>query len=121
MATPNITILHNSRCGKSRCALDEIQSSGVQFELVEYLKKPLTSSEIKALQKKLGIPVKEMVRTKEPIYKDLFKNQIPTDAELFKALFENPILLERPIVIQGDKAWIVRTEEALKSLKELLK
>jgi arsenate reductase len=106
-----LTIYHNNRCGKSRQACSIVEEKGVKFEIVEYLKTPLNQSEIKALLKKLGMKAEDIVRKGEKIFKEQFKGKDLTEAEWIKALAENPILIERPIIVKGDKAVVGRPPE----------
>ncbi|MCB9033167.1 MAG: arsenate reductase (glutaredoxin) [Chitinophagales bacterium] len=106
-----IQILHNNRCGKSRTALQILEEKSIPFEVIEYLKNPLTEKEIKTLLKKLQLQPIDMMRTKESIFKELFDNTTPSDEQLIQAMVAHPILIERPIVINGDKAIIARPPE----------
>jgi arsenate reductase len=108
-------IYHNPRCGKSRKAVETLNQPSC--EVVEYLKQPLSVDELKFLAAKLGMTPLQFIRTKEPIFQELFAGKKPGDEELYKAIAQHPILLERPIVVKGDKAWIARTDEALEKLK----
>lgn len=105
-------VYHNPRCGKSRTALSILEEKGIPFEVKEYLKETLTSKELKGLSKMLGLKLHEMMRTKEEIYSDLkLANKKLTEDEWAKIIIDNPILLERPIVIWKDKAIIARPSE----------
>lgn len=108
-----ITIYHNPRCSKSRCGLDILKNSEKQFEVVEYLKNPLTKKEIITLLEKLGIPPMELVRKNEGIWKENYQNKAFTDNEIIDLLVTHPQLIERPIVVQGNKAIIGRPEEKI--------
>lgn len=110
------SIYHNPRCGKSRAALKALEEAKVQSNIVLYLEKPLTIKEIRDLLQKLQLQAKDVIRTKEAIFQEKFKGKNLTEQECIQALHEYPILLERPIVVKGDKAWIVRSEEALNAL-----
>ncbi|CAM3014885.1 arsenate reductase (glutaredoxin) [Flavobacterium frigoris] len=103
-----IQIYHNPRCGKSRNCVAFIEEAGKEYEIIEYLKNPPTKDELLALLKKLNIKPLELIRQKEKIWADNFKNLKMTDEEIIKAMVENPILIERPIVIKRDKAIIGR-------------
>lgn len=103
-------LYHNPRCSKSRQALQLLEENGVKFEVKEYLKEGLTKTEVKELQKKLGISVVEFTRTKETIFKE--KELVDAnETQLINALVENPILLERPIFVKEDKAAVGRPPE----------
>lgn len=111
-------IYHNTRCSKSREACSILQDKGVEFETIEYLKTPPTQKEIKGLLKMLGMKALDIVRKGEPLYKEKFANKKLSESEWIKALAENPILIERPIIVKGNKAVIGRpTEKVLELLK----
>ncbi|MCX7121744.1 MAG: arsenate reductase (glutaredoxin) [Gammaproteobacteria bacterium] len=110
-----ITIYHNARCSKSREALTLLQEKNCALEVVEYLKSPLNESQIKTLLKQLQLKPIDMIRTKEECFSELGLSKTSTDAELIKAMVANPILIERPIITDGEKAVIGRPpENALK-------
>ena len=110
-----IKIYHNNRCSKSRCGLELLEKSGKAFEIVKYLEDVPNEKELKNIIKLLNIKPIDLVRKNEAIWKENFKNVDLSDAELIKAMVENPKLIERPIVINGNKAVIGRpTEEILK-------
>lgn len=114
---PKITIYHNPRCSKSRQALTLLQEKKYHPEVIEYLKFPPTVKELTKLLRQLGIKPRELLRTSEPIYKELnLANNQLTDKELIEILSENPILIERPIVIVDDEAIIARPPEKLLDL-----
>lgn len=103
-----IQIYHNSRCGKSRECLAFLEDSGKEFEVIKYLENVPTFDELKSIIGKLNIKPIELVRIKEKIWLENFKNTTMTDDEIIQAMILNPILIERPIVINGDKAVIAR-------------
>lgn len=107
MNTP-IIIYHNPRCRKSREALQELETTHVEVHIVEYLKTPPSEKELKQLCSKLGLKPEEMVRKGEALYKDEYKNKKLSDAEWLRVLSTHPVLIERPIVIKGEKAVIAR-------------
>lgn len=109
-------IYHNNRCGKSRCALQVLEESGTPFDLIEYLKTPLTATEIRDLLKKLGKKPLEIIRTKEAVFRENYQGKNLTDEGWIAALVEHPILIERPIIVRGDKAWIARDEAGLEKI-----
>ena len=111
-----IQIFHNSRCGKSRECLAFIEDSGKEFEVIKYLENVPTIEELTEIIRKLNIKPLELVRQKEKIWIDTYKNKTMNDQEIIKALIENPILIERPIVINGEKAVIARPLENAKSI-----
>ncbi|MEZ4877071.1 MAG: ArsC/Spx/MgsR family protein [Flavobacterium sp.] len=111
-----MTILHNPRCGKSRQCLAFLEENNKEFTIIKYLENPLTFEEIKKLLAKLKLTPIELVRQKESIWVEHFKSKNLTDTEIIQTLAENPILIERPIVIDGDNAYIARDENMLKNL-----
>lgn len=117
----NITIFHNIRCGKSRGALKVLEDSGLPFTVFEYLKTPLDKNGLLALSKKLNLSPYQMMRTKEDVFKTDYKTlNSADDNTCLDALVAHPILLERPMVVIDEKAFIVRTEEAILALKQMV-
>jgi arsenate reductase len=108
-----IKIYHNARCSKSRCGVEILEKSGKDFEVVKYLEDVPTAEGLKDIIKLLGIKPIELVRKGESIWKDSFKNKDLSDAEIITAMVENPKLIERPIVINGNKAVIGRPPELI--------
>jgi arsenate reductase len=106
-----VTIYHNPRCSKSRQALAILTDGGANPEVVEYLNAPLDGASLVALRDKLGLETRAMMRTGEAIYKELNLKQETDDAKLVQAMAENPILMERPVVVFGSKALIARPPE----------
>lgn len=106
-----IQIYHNSRCGKSRECLAFLEDSGKEYEVIKYLENVPTFDELKSIIGKLNIKPLELVRQKEKIWLENFKNKIMSDDEIIQAMISNPILIERPIVINGNKAVIARPLE----------
>lgn len=111
-----ITIYHNPRCTKSREGLCELEILNQPFQLRKYLDEPFTKDELEEVIKKLNIKPIELVRTKESIWVENYKNKTLTDAEIINAMLANPKLIERPIVVKGDKAIIARPKEKIKEL-----
>lgn len=116
-----ITIYHNTRCSKSRSACDLISStlnvSGEPVRIVEYLKYPLTVIELEELHRMLGGSIRDMIRDNEPEYRELgLAAPEWTDAALYKAIAEHPILLQRPIVTRDGRAVVGRPPEAVRAL-----
>jgi arsenate reductase len=106
-----VQILHNTRCGKSRNALQLLQSEGCEIEIIEYLKNIPTKKDLQTILDKLGLKPLDIIRKKESVFIEKFKNKTFTDSEWIQILIENPILIERPIVIDGYKAVIARPPE----------
>lgn len=109
-------ILHNPRCSKSRQGLAILTDAKVDFEIIEYLKTPLSEKEIKDLITKLNIEPIDLVRKGEAIWKENFKGKDLSNDQIIKAMAENPKLIERPIVIHNDKAVLGRPPEKIITL-----
>lgn len=109
-----VTIYHNPRCSKSRQTLALLEERGVSPDIVLYLEEPPNAAELKEILAKLGKNPRDIMRTKEAPYKALgLDDPGKPDAELIRAMVENPILIERPIVVKGDKATLGRPPEAV--------
>ena len=106
----------NPRCSKCRTAEGLLQERGVDAEIVRYLDAPPTVDELRRLMRLLGIDdPRAMMRTGEDVYKELHLDTAQGD-DLLRAISEHPILLERPIVVRGDRAVIARPPERLLEL-----
>jgi len=108
-----IKIYHNPRCGKSREGLELVEKSGKAFEVVKYLTDVPSFEELQTIIKLLGIAPIELVRQKEDVWVKNFKGKEVSDEAIIKIMIENPILIERPIVINGNKAVIGRPPEKI--------
>lgn len=106
-----IKIYHNPRCSKSRQTLEILQEAGQQPEVIEYLKTPPTASELRELLQKLNLKPEQLLRKGEQLYKDKYKNQQLSGEELIAIMAENPVLIERPIVVKDNKAVLGRPPE----------
>ena len=106
-----IQVYHNPRCSKSRECLLFFENSGAEFEVIHYLNDTPTAQELKILIQKLGIKPIELIRQKEAIWVSKYKDRKMTPSLVIKAMVSHPILIERPIVINGDKAVIARPKE----------
>ncbi|QIL41264.1 arsenate reductase (glutaredoxin) [Pedobacter sp. HDW13] len=111
-----ITIYHNNRCTKSRCALQELEKSGKAFEVVYYLDTPPNKAELTAIVAKLGIKPLKLIRKGEAVFVENYKGKTLTDEEWIEAMVKHPILIERPIVISGDQAVIARPTEKIQEI-----
>jgi arsenate reductase len=111
-----ITIYHNPRCSKSRQTLALLESRGLSPRIVEYLATPLSTAELTAIIAKLGIRAEQLVRKGEEIYKRTYAGRSMTDAEWVEAMVENPILIERPIVVADSRAVFGRPPERVLEL-----
>ncbi len=95
-----VKIYHNPKCGTSRNTLALIQNTGIEPEVIEYLKTPPSKQELKALINKMGVPVRDVIRAKEPLYLELKLDDASlSDDDLLDAIVANPILINRPIVV----------------------
>ena len=113
-----VKIYHNPRCSKSRNAVALLEEQGIEAEVVKYLDTPPTKEELKKILKMLGLSARELMRTKEAIYKELELKDVEEEEALIDAMVANPKLIERPIVIKDGKAAIGRPIE---NIIELLK
>lgn len=104
-------LIHNPRCSKSRQAKQLLEEKGIAFEVREYLTDELTEKELTSILKKLGKSPQEILRKGEAIFKEEFKGKDLSDQEWIKAMVENPKLIERPILINGEKAVVGRPPE----------
>jgi len=106
-----IQIYHNPRCGKSRNCLAFVTEKVADVEIIKYLETPPSKEELADLLKKLNLKPIQLVRVKESIWIENYKNKTLTDDAIILAMVEHPILIERPIVIKGNKAIIGRIPE----------
>ena len=104
-------LLHRNECSKSRCALDYMQQYKAAFTLRDYVADPLSREELTDLLHKLGKDAKDIVRTGDELFKALYGEIELTDEQWLAVLVEHPILLERPILIDGDTAIVGRPPE----------
>lgn len=109
-------IYHNSRCSKSRDSFNFLTEKGIEFETIEYLKTPLTKEELTELLAKLNLPAKDLVRKGEADFKENFKGKELSEEQWIEAMIQFPKLIERPIVVKGDKAVIGRPIEKVINL-----
>jgi arsenate reductase len=104
-------IYHNPRCAKSRQTLALLQDHGVEPEVILYLSAIPSHDELQSLLTKLGISPLQLIRKGEAIWKENFKGKELSDDELIKAMITHPKLIERPIVVKGQKAVLGRPPE----------
>ncbi|UOE37119.1 arsenate reductase family protein [Chryseobacterium oryzae] len=109
-----IKVLHNSNCSKSNAVLEYLDENGVQFEIIDIVKDPLTVLELKTILKKLNQPVENMVRKNEKLYLEKYAGKEFSEDEWLEILAENPSLIQRPILIKGSVAMIGRPVENVK-------
>jgi arsenate reductase (glutaredoxin) len=112
--TMPVVIYHNPRCSKSRETLALLEKKGIKPTVIEYLKTPPSMGELREILEKLKLRPRELMRKKEPPYAALkLDNEQLSDDALIKAMVENPVLIERPIVVNGAKAALGRPPEAV--------
>jgi arsenate reductase (glutaredoxin) len=111
-----IKIYHNPRCSKSRQALALLKEKNIEPEIVEYLKQNPTKAELKDLLMKLHIKAEDLVRKGEAYYKEKLKGKKFSEEEWVQIILEHPELIERPIVIRGNRALICRPPELVNDL-----
>lgn len=111
-----IKIYHNNRCRKSRAGLEIVENSGKEFEIIKYLDEVPSVAELKKIIKLLKINPIDLVRKNESVWKENFKGKTLSDNDIVKAMVENPKLIERPIVINGDKAVVGRPPELISTI-----
>ncbi|MDE2998975.1 MAG: arsenate reductase (glutaredoxin) [Gemmatimonadota bacterium] len=108
----DVVIYHNPRCSKSRQTLSLLRSRGIEPRIVEYLKTPPDEKTLSGILLKLGIRPADLVRTKEDEFRELgLKDKANDPAALIRVMTEHPILIERPIVVNGDRARVGRPPE----------
>lgn len=110
-----IQIYHNPRCGKSRNCLAFIEQTNQEYEIIPYLTETPSFDELKKLLEKLNLQPIELVRIKEKIWIENYKGQELTNDQIIQAMIDNPILIERPIVIKDGKAIIGRDLDRIAS------
>jgi arsenate reductase len=109
-----VTIYHNPRCSKSRETLALLEDKGIKLKIVKYLEAPPSAAELKRVLKKLGLKPRDIMRQGEARYAELgLKDKDLKDDALIALMVANPILIERPIVVSGDKAVVGRPPEGV--------
>ena len=113
----DLTLYHNPRCSKSRGALELLEARGLTPTVVRYLDTPLTAAQLNDLLRKLNISARQLLRTGEEDYKTLnLADSSLSEDQLIKAMATHPKLIERPILVAGDKAVIGRPPEKILEL-----
>lgn len=113
------TIYHHPRCAKSRAALELLSEHGVEPNVILYQKTGLTTSQLRDLARRLGVRPKEFLRRSELAHLGLALN-LDDDAQVLEAIAAHPALLERPIVVRGERAVVARPHErALELLDDI--
>ncbi|SDL86482.1 arsenate reductase (glutaredoxin) [Kriegella aquimaris] len=111
-----IKFYHNPRCSKSRQGLDLLENTGKDFEVIKYLEESPSKEELQKIIGYLGIAPEALVRKNEAIWKEKFRGKSLSDEEILNALVQYPKLIERPIVINGNKAVIGRPVENINKI-----
>jgi len=110
-------IYHNPKCSKSRQTLELIRAAGEEPEIIEYLKTPPTKAELKDLLRRMKMRPRDLLRKKEPLYKELkLDDEKKTDEQIVDAMLNNPILIERPIVVTKKGARLGRPPEIVNEI-----
>jgi arsenate reductase len=113
----DLTLYHNPRCSKSRGTLELLEARGLTPNIVRYLETPPSAAELQSLLGKLGIGARQLLRTGEDEYKELnLADGSLSEAQLIEAMVAHPRLIERPILIAGNKAVIGRPPEKVLEL-----
>ena len=108
----SVTIWHNPKCSTSRRVLEMIRNKGIVPHVVEYLKTPPSAKDIKAVLAKAKIGARDLLRKKEPAYRGKgLDDEKLSDAALIRAMTEEPVLIERPVVLAGRRAVLARPPE----------
>lgn len=117
---PEIRIVYIKKgCSKCNTLIQNIESLNVQCEFIEYLYNPLTEEEIISVLQKLNIKASQLVRKNEELYKKKYSGKKRSEKQWINILVKHPELLQRPIVVYGEKAWLARDNEAIElSLKD---
>jgi arsenate reductase len=115
-----IKIFHNPRCQKSRNALSLVSRSGEAVQVVNYLKDIPSKAALLQIIERLGIAPEALVRKNEALWKEKYKNRKFSDDEIIDLLVEHPKLIERPILIKGNRAIIGRSEERVRDFMKTL-
>lgn len=108
-----IKIYHNNRCSKSRAAVNFLKERNLAFDTIYYLDEKFSYSDLAHLLGLLQLKPFNLIRKGEAIYKEQFKGKVLSDEEWIQAMVDFPVLIERPIVVNNDKAVVARPEEKI--------
>jgi len=108
--------LHNPRCSKSRAALEIVREAEVELPVREYLREPLSVEELRSIVEMLGVRPIEIVRRGEGQFAALGLSDATPDDDVLRAMAENPILIERPIIVRGGRAVVGRPPELVREI-----
>jgi len=109
-----VKVLHNGNCSKSNAVLEYLDENGIQFEIINIVEDPLSVLELKTVLKKLNQSVFHIIRKEEKLYLEKFASQNYSEEEWLQILSENPLLIQRPILIKGSVAMLGRPLENVK-------
>lgn len=113
----DITIYHKPTCSTCREAIKLLKDSGHSFTAINYYEQPFNKHQLKTILKKAGLSPKDVLRTKEDIYKELgLAKKSLADDELIELMVKHPDLIQRPLVVKGDKAMLARPADSIKQL-----
>lgn len=114
---PDITIYQKPTCSTCREAVQLLKESGKPFTAINYYEQTFTKGQLKSLLKKAGLVPKDVLRTKEDVYKELgLSKNIVSDDELIELMVKHPDLIQRPLVEKGEQAMLARPAESIKKL-----
>lgn len=111
-----LEIYHNPHCSKSRAGLKFLDDNSIDYQIINYIKQGISEQEIKELARKINVPVFELVRTHEELFKKELKGKKLNENEWAKIIAENPCLLHRPIVVNKEKAIWAQPPEKIKEI-----
>ena len=111
-----IKIYHNPRCHKSRAGLVHLETKKVDFEIIDYIKNPMSEADLADLLMRLNKSPQDIIRTQEGIYKSDFKGKNFADEEWIKIMIEHPKLIQRPIIVRDYKAVLGQNPEEIDTL-----
>lgn len=106
-----ISIYHNNRCSKSRDSLAILNEQNIEIKVIEYLQNPPTAKKLKTILKKLKLKPYDLIRKSEMLFKNEYEGKNFSDDEWIEVMVNNPVLIERPIIVNGNKAVIGRPPE----------
>ena len=111
-----IKIYHNPRCRKSRAGLSYLETKNVDFEIIDYIKNPISEAQLAELLMKLNKNPQDIIRTQEDVFKKEFKGKNFSDEEWIKIMIEHPKLIHRPIIVKDYKAVLGQPPEEIDTL-----
>ncbi len=111
-----ITVYHNPRCSKSRECLAFIENSNQQYEIIKYMENPLSYKELREIIRKLKIKPIALIRQSEALWQEQFKGKTLTPKQLIQAMVDYPVLMQRPIAVNGEKAVIARPFDKISTI-----